>query len=102
MFAVMDVGYNFDGIQNPGVARSGDPAFDPLTTILSAPNFYGAHGYDPRIASMSASFLAAGPDIRRRAPLTLVNNVDVAPTIMALLGITLQKFDGRVLHEILK
>jgi predicted AlkP superfamily pyrophosphatase or phosphodiesterase len=102
VFAVMALGYNFDGAQNPGVARLGDPVFDPLTTVLSIPDFYGAHGYDPKLSTMSAAFLAAGPHIRRRPPLTLINNIDVAPTIMSLLGITPKKVDGRVLNEILK
>src|SRR5262249_6375769 len=62
--AIMNEGYNFDGVQNPGVARLGDAPFNAATTILSAPNFYGAHGYDPTLPDMSASFYAAGPDIR--------------------------------------
>ena len=65
VFVMLDEGYNFDGIQNPGVARLGDTAFDPLTTVFSTPNFYGAHGHDPRLASMSATFIAAGPHIGR-------------------------------------
>jgi hypothetical protein len=60
----MDVGYNFDGVQNPGVARLGDLAFNAASAILSVPNFYGAHGHDPILQSMSASFYAAGPNIR--------------------------------------
>jgi predicted AlkP superfamily pyrophosphatase or phosphodiesterase len=101
VFAILAEGYNFDGIQNPGVARLGDPPFDPLTTVLSVPNFYGAHGYDPTLGSMSATFLAAGPNIRRMT-LALMSNIDVAPTITFLLGVTPKRMDGRILNEILK
>jgi len=102
VFAIMAEGYNFDGIQNPGVARLGDAPFDPATTVFSTPNFYGAHGHDSNLSSMSASFLAAGPAIRRNATIARVNNIDVSPTIMHLLGVEPAKMDGRVLTEILK
>mgnify|MGYP003693546977 CR=1 FL=1 len=64
VFALMAPGYNFDGIQNPGVARLGDAPFNAATTTLSMPNFYGAHGHDPELPVMSATFIAAGPQIR--------------------------------------
>jgi predicted AlkP superfamily pyrophosphatase or phosphodiesterase len=103
VFAIMAEGYNFDGIQNPGVARQGDPPFNAATTVFSAPNFYGAHGHDSSLPSMSASFLAAGPDIKRGKTVSLVHNIDVAPTIMRLLGVEpAETVDGRVLSEILK
>jgi hypothetical protein len=100
VFAMMAPGYNFDGIQNPGVARLGDPAFG-ATTVFSSPNFYGAHGHDPNLKSMSATFIAAGPHIER-GTVRHVRNIDVAPTIMRILGVKPAKtVDGRVLREIL-
>jgi len=102
VFAMLAEGYNFDGIQNPGVARRGDPAFNAATTVLSVPNFYGAHGHDPDLRSMSATFIAAGPDIRR-ATVKRVSNIDVAPTILHLLGVRpARTVDGRALHEVLR
>lgn len=102
VFAIMAEGYNFDGIQTPSVARQGDSAFNS-DTVFSVTNFYGAHGHDSRLPSMSASFLAAGPDIWRGKTVSLVNNIDVAPTIMRLLGVEpASAVDGRVLTEILK
>jgi predicted AlkP superfamily phosphohydrolase/phosphomutase len=102
VFAMLAEGYNFDGTQNPVVVRLGDPAFDPLTTMFSVPNFYGAHGYDPALPSMSASFIAAGPDILRGTTLDRVTNIDVAPTVLRLLGVEpTRTMDGRVLEEIL-
>ena len=36
VFAIMNVGYNFDGTQNPGVARLGDPAFSSDERLFGA------------------------------------------------------------------
>lgn len=80
------MGYNFDDTQNPVVLRQGDPATS--NPIFSVPNFYGAHGYDPELHSVSAIFLAAGPDIKR-GELERVRNIDLAPTIAKLLRVKL-------------
>ncbi len=85
--AIMAEGYNFDGTQSPGVARQGDPAYDPAASVFSTPNFYGAHGHDPNGANMSASFYAAGPNIRANGAIRKMRNIDVAPTIMDILGV---------------
>jgi hypothetical protein len=98
--AIMAEGYNFDGIQP--VARLGDPVYNSATSVFSVPNFYGSHGHDSTLLSMSASFLAAGPDIRHTT-VSLVHNIDVAPTIMHILGVEpAETVDGRVLSEILR
>jgi len=103
VFALMAEGYNFDGIQSPGVARQGDAPFNAATTVVSAPNFYGAHGHDPDFPEMSATFLAAGPQIKQDKKVRRVHNIDVAPTIMHLLGVDPgRQVDGQVLHEILR
>ena len=103
VFAQLAEGYNFDGIQNPGVARQGDPPFAAATTVFSVPNFYGAHGHDSELRSMSATFMAAGPRIERNKTIPRVHNIDVAPTILHLLGVRAgEDVDGRVLEEILR
>ena len=103
IFAIMDEGYNFDGTQSPGVPRLGDPPYDPAASIFSLPNFYGAHGYDPKLYQMSASFYAAGPDIRGGVVVPRMRNVDVAPTILKILGVKSdQTVDGAALSDILK
>jgi predicted AlkP superfamily pyrophosphatase or phosphodiesterase len=102
VFALMAPGYNFDGIQNPGVARLGDTPFNAATTTLSMPNFYGAHGHDPELPVMSATFIAAGPQIREDHTIRHMRNIDVAPTIMRILDVKPQQVDGEVLHEILR
>jgi hypothetical protein len=84
VFAALSPGYNFDGTQIPVVIREGDPP--SATPILSVPNFYGAHGYDPLLPSMSAIFYAAGPDVGH-GTLPRVRNIDIAPTIAHLLGV---------------
>ncbi len=102
VFALMAPGYNFDGIQNPGVARLGDAPFSAATTMLSMPNFYGAHGHDPELPVMSATFIAAGPQIREETTIRHMRNIDVAPTIMKILGVRPHQVDGEVLHEALR
>ncbi|MFB2833897.1 esterase-like activity of phytase family protein [Floridanema evergladense] len=84
VFALLKLGYNFDGTQTPVVQRKDDPANS--NPIFSVPNFYGAHGYDPTLNEMKAIFYAAGPDIGK-LNLSQVRNIDVAPTINQLLGV---------------
>ncbi len=84
VFAILNVGYNFDGIQSPAVQRLDDtPEYHP---VFSIPSFYGAHGYDPNNPLMSAIFYAAGPDIPHGSK-SQVRNIDIAPTINQLLGV---------------
>lgn len=85
VFALLSLGYNFDGTQSTPVIRLGDnPVANP---VLSVPNFYGAHGYDPNLPQMQAIFAAAGPDFDPRLiTQTSVRNIDIAPTIEKILG----------------
>ena len=95
VFAMMRPGYNFDGVQTPVVIRKDDPVV--ANPILSVPNFYGAHGHDPNITDMSAIFFAAGPDIGS-GTLRQIQTVDVAPTILKLLGVAAPiTVDGKAL-----
>ena len=64
--------------------RLGDPVSS--SPILSVPNFYGAHGYDPTIPDMSAIFFAAGPDFGH-GTLSQISNIDVTPTIEDILNV---------------
>jgi hypothetical protein len=92
---MLRTGYNFDGVQTPVVIRKDDPVVG--NPILSVSNFYGVHGYDPNISNTSAIFFAAGPDIGR-GTLRQIQTVDVAPTILKLLGVAApDTVDGKAL-----
>ena len=100
VFAILTTGYNFDGTQTPVVQRLGDAT--STTPVLSVPNFYGAHGYDPQLRDMGALFYAAGPDIQKGFQ-SEINNIDLAPTIARILGVKPDKtVDGKVIHEAIK
>lgn len=62
----------------------------------------GSHGYLNSEPDMQAIFIASGRGIRRGAVLGPVNNLDVAPTIARLLGLTLPSPDGKPLASILE
>src|SRR5262249_51426462 len=100
--ALMIEGYNFDGIQSPGVARLGEAAFNATTTVYSVPNFYGAHGHNSNLQSMSAIFYAAGPSLKQGRKVDVLHNIDVAPTVMEILDVpAAPTVDGEVLSKIL-
>jgi predicted AlkP superfamily pyrophosphatase or phosphodiesterase len=100
VFAMLTTGYNFDGTQNPVVQRLGDPA--AAGPVLSLPNFYGAHGYDPELKDMSAIMFAAGPDVREGSA-EVVHNIDVAPTIARILDVKPDKtVQGKALDKFFK
>ena len=62
----------------------------------------GAHGFLSTEPKMNAIFVAAGAGIKRGMNLTTIENIDVAPTMARLLGVTLESAAGRVLDEILE
>ncbi len=100
VLALMDEGYNFDGAQGPLVVRLGDSA---AGNPYSVPNFYGAHGHDSELSSMSAIFYAAGPNVKQGKKLRQVRNIDVAPTLLEILGFSpVSTVDGHSLTGILR
>ena len=54
----------------------------------------GSHGYDPALPSMRAVFIASGPAFRRGAVIAPIDNVDVYPLLVRLLGIPAAAHDG--------
>lgn len=62
----------------------------------------GAHGYLGTHPLMGASFVASGAGVKKGVVLDRIRNVDVAPTIGALLKVEMKDVDGRVLQEMLK
>jgi len=82
-----------------GARAMGDSSANPY----SVPNFYGAHGHDSSLPSMSAIFFAAGPDVKQGNKPLRVRNIDVAPTILDILGVApAATVDGSALTAIMK
>ena len=61
----------------------------------------GSHGYLATDPEMDAIFIASGNGIRKGVSLERIRNIDVAPTIAELLGLTLGGIEGRALLEII-
>ena len=80
--------------------------FDPArrrSDSLNQDDLSGAHGHDSSLPTMSAILYAAGPSIRNGGKLELVRNIDVASTIMRILGVTpAETVDGKAIARILK
>jgi hypothetical protein len=101
VMALMAEGYNFDGTQAPVVFRWKDTA--AAQAVYSVPNFYGAHGHNSELPSMSAILYASGPSVKQGKKLRRVENIDVAPTIMRILGVVpAATVDGAVLERALR
>lgn len=71
----------------------------PVTPKL--PDVKGTHGYDPGQPDLHATFVAWGAGIRPQARTGSITNLDVAPTIASLLGLSMPNPDGHVLGSIL-
>jgi 2',3'-cyclic-nucleotide 2'-phosphodiesterase (5'-nucleotidase family) len=93
---------NVDGSDSLHPNRSGDVVvvlkppyqFDAATfgQTIAFSQFFGQHGYLPETVDLSsgvnmhATFVAAGPGIRKQAPVAGVRAVDLAPTISFMMG----------------
>ena len=62
----------------------------------------GNHGYLNTDPEMDAVFIAWGYGIQEGRRLGVINNVDVAPTIAALLGLKMEGISGKVPATVLK
>jgi 2',3'-cyclic-nucleotide 2'-phosphodiesterase (5'-nucleotidase family) len=94
---------NVDGSDSLNPNRSGDvvvvlrPPYqsDAATSgqAIAFSQFFGQHGYLPNLVdlahsvNMHATFVAAGPGIRKQAPVAGIRAIDLAPTLSFLLGI---------------
>ena len=64
----------------------------------------GAHGFDPLMKEMHASFYAWGPQIKKRKTIESFENIHVYPFVCRLLGLSYsEKIDGdpEVLEKLL-
>jgi predicted AlkP superfamily pyrophosphatase or phosphodiesterase len=84
-----------DGYAFVGTADGNDTVVDALEGSL------GAHGYPAADPDLRALFIAQGAGVRAGVTIEAFDNVDVAPTLAELLGLTLENVDGKVLREIL-
>ena len=94
---------NVDGSDSLHPSRSGDVVvvlrppyqFDAATpgARIAFSQFFGQHGYMPELVdiahnvNMHATFVAAGPGIRKQSPVAGIRAIDLAPTLSFLLGI---------------
>ncbi|HSI12232.1 MAG TPA: ectonucleotide pyrophosphatase/phosphodiesterase [Chthoniobacter sp.] len=83
-------GYSFSD------SLAGDLVVTPKTEEVK-----GTHGYDPNQDGLHGTFVAWGAGINAGAKLGTINNTDVAPTIVTLLGLKMPDSDGQVLESIL-
>jgi len=70
--------------------------------LFNEPHQSGAHGFLSSDPDMNSVFIACGRGIKAGVKLDVINNVDVAPTIAALLGLKMENIQGQALTAILK
>ena len=90
LFVIPKEGYAF-------TAAAAEPVI-----VDAAEGSLGAHGYVSSDPDLGALFIASGAGIRSGVSLDVIHNIDVAPTIGHLLGVSLEGADGRVVTEILE
>ncbi|MFO0893125.1 MAG: ectonucleotide pyrophosphatase/phosphodiesterase [Isosphaeraceae bacterium] len=83
----------------PGFSIAGASAGED--DLIPQAKMTGSHGYLSTEPAMNATFIAAGPAIKPGRAIEGIRNVDLAPTVMKILGVPLSRADGRVLDEIL-
>lgn len=78
-----------------GYAFSGSNSGDPIKSVDNGAE--GAHGYLNTDPDMNAVFVAWGRGIHAGVKLDTVRNIDVAPTVAELLGLTMSNITGKSL-----
>jgi predicted AlkP superfamily pyrophosphatase or phosphodiesterase len=81
------------------------PAFPKVLSSWKGSISPGAHGFDPDMKEMHASFYAWGPQIKKGKKIPSFENVDVYPLVCSLLGLNYtEKIDGnlKALKKIIK
>jgi predicted AlkP superfamily pyrophosphatase or phosphodiesterase len=84
-----------------GYSFSGAPDGEPIVSVPAGAT-PGAHGYLNTDPEMYAILVLSGSGIRKGAKLGTARNIDVAPTIARLLGVTLSGAEGKVLSDVLE
>jgi predicted AlkP superfamily pyrophosphatase or phosphodiesterase len=104
-FGVPDAGQGgmADFIMRPkmGYAISGAAAVEDFVAPVTGAMSQGYHGYVADEPLMNAVFVASGRGIKKGAKIGIINNTDVTPTILRLLGQPIPAVDGKPVEEIL-
>ena len=96
--------------QAPASLRVANPRFGPVVVVAPRDTavvyeglvLTGFHGHPPDVPEMAAVLVAAGRGIAVGARLPAVLNVDVAPTVLALLGLEIPAWmEGRPIEGLL-
>ncbi|MFO1063055.1 MAG: hypothetical protein U0892_04180 [Pirellulales bacterium] len=83
------------------VSASADgPEFTALSADLKAS--LGSHGFVSDNTKMNGLCVLWGNKIRPGVEMTQVENIDLAPTMATILGLSLQEVDGKVLQSAIK
>lgn len=85
----------------PGFGFAAPADGEPVVDVAEGMAF-GLHGYPAEDPDMNAIFIAWGRGIRKGARVQTLRNVDVAPTVAALLGLRLEGVDGKAVSAILQ
>ncbi len=85
-----------------GNPRSGDVVvLAPPGTAIGGGRLLGVHGYRPEQARMAALFAAVGRAVPAGLALGDVRSIDVAPTVLSLLGVPIPEWmEGRPVPEL--
>ncbi len=89
-------------VAKDGYAFTHYPTGDEAVTDLTPEVYPGHHGYLASDPQLNGMFVAWGRGVKRGAQLGEIRNVDVAPTVAALLGLKMENVEGRVLAEALE
>ncbi|OYW22857.1 MAG: alkaline phosphatase family protein [Planctomycetales bacterium 12-60-4] len=66
--------------------------------VVKSEGTLGTHGFLSNNERMLATFVASGKGVRQGEPLGIVENIDLAPTIAKLFGVTMESAAGKVLE----
>jgi predicted AlkP superfamily pyrophosphatase or phosphodiesterase len=84
----------------PGYGITGTATGDAYVVHAGTQSNVGYHGYLSTYARMDAPFIIVGPRVKRGAKIGAIENVDVAPTIAFILGVSLPSSDGHALSQV--
>jgi predicted AlkP superfamily pyrophosphatase or phosphodiesterase len=68
----------------------------------AAPSYLGTHGHLPDDPRLHASFLGAGPSMHEGVGVGVLDQLDVAPTVAAMLGLRLPAAERKPLAAVLR